>query len=70
MVEFPIDSLRRWPDLESPELVAVDAADRLLLSELQHAADADPSLLQSPLTVIGDTHGALTLGGNCRGRIH
>jgi 16S rRNA (guanine1207-N2)-methyltransferase len=33
-----------------------------LLSELQSAVDADPSLVNVPLTVIGDTHGALTLG--------
>ena len=48
--------------MESPELVAVDAADRLLLSELSDAIVANPSLTESPLTVIGDTHGALTLG--------
>jgi 16S rRNA (guanine1207-N2)-methyltransferase len=59
---FPFESLRRWPDLESPELVAVDAADRLLLSELQSAVESDPSLINAPLTIIGDTHGALTLG--------
>ena len=62
MSSFPFDSLRRWPDLESPELVAVDAADRLLLSELKLAVELDPSLLSSSLAVIGDTHGALTLG--------
>ena len=62
MSSFPFDSLRRWPDLESPELVAVDAADRLLLSELQSAAEADSSLVNTALTIIGDTHGALTLG--------
>lgn len=48
--------------MESPELVAVDSADRLLLSELQDAVAADAALLSTPLTVIGDTHGALTLG--------
>lgn len=62
MSSFPFDSLRRWPDLESPELVAVDAADRLLLSELKLAVESDPTLLSTSLTVIGDTHGALTLG--------
>ena len=62
MSSFPFESLRRWPDLESPELVAVDAADRLLLSELQNAVELDPSLVNSQLTIIGDTHGALTLG--------
>jgi 16S rRNA (guanine1207-N2)-methyltransferase len=62
MSTFPFEELRRWPDLESPELVANDAADRLLLSELRDAVTQDPSLLQTPLSVIGDTHGALTLG--------
>lgn len=62
MSSFPFESLRRWPDLESPELVAVDAADRLLLTELQRAVEIDPTLLESPLSIIGDTHGALTLG--------
>lgn len=62
MSTFPFDELRRWPDLESPELVAVDAADRLLLRELTVAIDRDPTRLNSPLTVMGDTHGALTLG--------
>lgn len=62
MSSFPFDSLRRWPDLESPELVAIDGADRLLLSELEQALIAEPSLKDSALTVIGDTHGALTLG--------
>ena len=62
MSSFPFDSLRRWPDLESPELFAVDAADRLLLDELTAAIEQDPTLVKSELTVIGDTHGALTLG--------
>ena len=62
MSSFPFDSLRRWPDLESPELLAVDAADRLLLSELAAAVGEEPSLKDSQLAIIGDTHGALTLG--------
>lgn len=62
MSSFPFDSLRRWPDLESPELVAIDAADRLLLDELAIALEEDPTLAHSNLTIIGDTHGALTLG--------
>jgi len=62
MTTFPFETLRRWPDLESAELVAVDAADRLLLSELEHEVRADPSLLESGLVVIGDNFGAITLG--------
>lgn len=62
MSSFPYESLRRWPDLESPELVAVDAADRFLIEELAGYVDADPTLKNSPIAIIGDTHGALTLG--------
>ena len=61
MSTFPFESLRRFPDLESPELLASDAADRLLLSELQHEVEADPSLLEAGLVVIGDNYGAITL---------
>lgn len=62
MSTFSLDALRRWPDLEAPELVAVDAADRLLLVELEREVRADPSLLEDDLVVIGDNYGALTLG--------
>jgi 16S rRNA (guanine1207-N2)-methyltransferase len=62
MTTFPFETLRRWPDLESAELVAVDAADRLLLSELEHEVRSDPSLLEAGLVVIGDNFGAITLG--------
>lgn len=62
MSESVLDQLRRWPDLESPELVAVDAADRLLLTELAHEVRVDPSVLDAPLVIIGDNYGALTLG--------
>lgn len=59
---FSLEQLRRWPDLESPELVAVDAADRLILDEVAHEVAADPSLLEAGLVVIGDAFGAITLG--------
>ena len=61
MSTFPFESLRRLPDFESPELLASDAADRLLLSELKHEVTADPSLLEAGLVVIGDSYGAITL---------
>jgi 16S rRNA (guanine1207-N2)-methyltransferase len=61
MTTFPFETLRRWPDLESPELVAVDAADRLLLSELEHEVRSDPTSLESGLVVIGDNFGAIAL---------
>jgi len=54
-----LDSLRRYPDLEAPNLVAVDASDRLILDEA--AADVATA---GPGTVVtlGDHYGALTLG--------
>lgn len=48
--------LRRRPDIESHDLVAADASDRLIL------ATADPLLRESgPVAVVGDRHGALAL---------
>lgn len=55
---FSLDALRRRPDLEGPDLVAVDAADRLILDE---SAAARVDLTDGALVIIGDTHGALTL---------
>lgn len=57
-MSFPLSSLRRWPDLEAPDLVAADAADRLLIDE---SRDARAALGRGELTVIGDAYGALTL---------
>lgn len=60
------DDLRRWPDVEAPNLQAWDATDRLILDE---AGD-----LPSEVVVIADRHGALTLGalagGADRVRVH
>ncbi|MEZ3155369.1 methyltransferase [Microbacterium sp. BWR-S6Y] len=68
---FSFDALRRRPDLEGPDLGAVDAADRLILDE-SDAARAD--LPHGALVVIGDTHGALTLASAATGargiRVH
>ncbi|MBB2974923.1 16S rRNA (guanine1207-N2)-methyltransferase [Microbacterium endophyticum] len=55
---FSFDSLRRWPDIEAPELRAWDAADTLILDE---SASARSELRDGTLVVIEDTHGALTL---------
>ncbi|MBD3942477.1 methyltransferase [Microbacterium sp. NEAU-LLC] len=68
---FSLDSLRRRPDVEAPDLVAVDAADRLILDESAAArAEAD----DGRLVVIGDAYGALTLGSAAAGargiRVH
>jgi 16S rRNA (guanine1207-N2)-methyltransferase len=56
MTSFSLDALRRRPDVEAPELVAVDAADRLLLDT------AATRLPAGGLAVINDSYGALTLG--------
>ena len=47
-----LDLLRRRPDVEAPDLVAVDASDRLLL---------DLAAGHARVAVIGDAFGALTL---------
>lgn len=56
--------LRRWPDVEAPNLQAWDASDRLILDE------AGP-LPSGPgdVVVIGDRHGALTIGALARGAV-
>ncbi|MFT3901149.1 MAG: methyltransferase [Gordonia sp. (in: high G+C Gram-positive bacteria)] len=51
--------LRRFPDVEGPGLVAVDAADRLILDE---AAAFTDGLTRDDVVVIDDAYGALTLG--------
>lgn len=56
---FSFDALRRWPDVEGPDLSAVDAADRLILDE--SAADRGATD-RSEVVVIGDAYGALALG--------
>ncbi|MEU2347785.1 methyltransferase [Modestobacter sp. NPDC049651] len=50
--------LRRAPDVEAPDLVAVDATDRLLLDEAAAGLAAHPDRV----VVLDDAHGALTLG--------
>ncbi|AYG03346.1 class I SAM-dependent methyltransferase [Gryllotalpicola protaetiae] len=61
MTDFAfLAELRRRPDVEAPNLVAVDAADRLLLDT---AAKAVRKASHGPtVAVIGDAYGALTLG--------
>ncbi len=55
-LESVLRQLRRWPDFESAELQALDAADRLILDE------AGDRLLGVDVAVVGDNYGALTLG--------
>ncbi len=62
MTSFPFDALRRTPDLESPELVACDAADRYLLDTYGNLLDERPELRGNSLCILGDAHGGLTLG--------
>ncbi|WP_413319414.1 methyltransferase [Agrococcus sp. 1P02AA] len=61
--------LRRWPDVEDPTLQAHDASDALILDE---AATLRREL--GEVVVIGDRHGALTLGALAAGatsvRVH
>ncbi len=68
---FSLDDLRRRPDLEAPDLVAVDAADRLILDE---SAAARAEISDGQLVVIDDAYGALTLGAAAAGargiRVH
>jgi 16S rRNA (guanine1207-N2)-methyltransferase len=56
---FSFDDLRRFPDLEADNLVAVDATDRLVLAE---AAPAIESAEAGEVVVVGDRYGAMTLG--------
>ena len=58
-----LDLLRRDPDVESPELVAVDATDRLLLDE---AADLVRACGPGEVAVVDDSYGALALGLQAR----
>ncbi|WP_404433769.1 methyltransferase [Microbacterium lacus] len=53
-----LSALRRWPDVEAPDLVAVDAADRLILDEATEALSAAGA---GEVVVIADAYGALTL---------
>ena len=59
----PLDTLlprlRRHPDIEARELVAVDATDRYLLAAAAPRITAAPD---RPVLVVDDTHGALALG--------
>jgi len=54
-----LDDLTRAPDVQAPNLVAVDATDRLLLD---HAADLLAGSAPGDVVVVGDQYGALTLG--------
>ena len=59
MPDVDLDSLRRWPDVEAPNLFAVDASDRLILDE---ASDAVMAAGPGTVVVINDHYGALAIG--------
>lgn len=59
MASFDFDVLRRLPDVEAPDLVAVDATDRLVLDE---AAPALAAAAPGEVVVVGDHYGAIALG--------
>jgi 16S rRNA (guanine1207-N2)-methyltransferase len=61
---FDFGALRRYPDVEAPNLFAVDASDRLILDE---AAVALAAASPGEVAVIGDGYGALTLGSGAQG---
>lgn len=65
-VEGEFAQLSRHPDVTASGLVAVDAADRLILDE---AADALAAARDGELAVIGDGYGALTIGAAARHRL-
>jgi 16S rRNA (guanine1207-N2)-methyltransferase len=65
---FSFEALRRFPDLEADNLVAVDATDRLVLTEAAAAIEATtwPEGGQpgqcGRVVVVGDRYGGMTLG--------
>ena len=55
--------LRRYPDVEGPGLVAVDAADRLILDEVAALLGSGGTpVAREEVIVLDDNYGALTLG--------
>ena len=57
--DVDFDRLRRWPDVEAPNLFAVDASDRLILDE---ASAPVAAALPGTVVVINDHYGALAIG--------
>jgi 16S rRNA (guanine1207-N2)-methyltransferase len=65
-----LERLERAPDVDAPDLVAVDATDRLLLDTAAELVPAAPDAV----AVVDDSYGALTLGATVLGatgvRVH
>jgi 16S rRNA (guanine1207-N2)-methyltransferase len=57
--DVDLDLLRRWPDVEAPNLFAVDASDRLILDE---ASAAIAAAAPGTVVVVNDHYGALAIG--------
>lgn len=62
-VTISFEALRRYPDIEADNLFAWDASDRLILD----TAGLDTAGLASPVAVLNDGYGALTLGAGVEG---
>ena len=60
--DFSFEALRRFPDLEAENLVAVDATDRLVLAEAADALEAARAGDPGRVVVVGDRYGAMALG--------
>ncbi|WP_258133204.1 class I SAM-dependent methyltransferase [Microbacterium sp. MYb64] len=73
MPEFPYARLRRFPDVEAPNLQAWDATDELLVARALTLA-AERGIDGSAIAIIGDGYGALTLALTAAGldgvRVH
>ncbi|MFB7844335.1 class I SAM-dependent methyltransferase [Microbacterium sp. NPDC056052] len=73
MPEFPYARLRRYPDVEAPNLQAWDATDELLVARALTLA-AERGIDGSAIAVIGDGYGALALALTAAGfdgvRVH
>ncbi len=65
MSDVDFSALRRWPDVEAPNLYAVDATDRLILDEAAQSIRTHPH----DVVIIDDAYGALTLGAIALGAI-
>ncbi len=61
-LEALLATLSREPDFDAPELQAYDAADLLLLERAVELCSGSVDVLGGGLAIIGDRHGALTLG--------
>ncbi|MGF3057369.1 class I SAM-dependent methyltransferase [Microbacterium sp. YY-01] len=65
MTDFPYHQLRRYPDIEAPNLQAHDATDTLLVREALRIYEArqqhEQQAATQPPVVIGDRYGAIAL---------